>query len=743
MKPLFLDSRRTYTAKTAAALVTLSEDADTWPTEILSEVHKQIPYVSEYALNVHMDRVDAERGFGFGHVEVSSKTEVQPKPEAEALVGVQRVRIPLIVKDKMLLPLDTLVTSDAKMLPLTKERMSQAMFRPQLFDVTGVSSGDVSMVSQLYPPNRQTGGGMGGIDGNMMPGGKMASGAPRHGDFMHMQDGDSFVSAKFTPEMFRQFGVKPEGPHPDGPRHYELDGKALRTLDRDPRPSKHASDELNEEIRRVLEKKPAKSAATNIPNSSVPKVTGNTVKKSLPQMKTGSLLEAIRYDVLAQDIVTAAPHMVSLLTKNAASRSALQHIANFDLEGNRKVAAGIFGLIRADVAQLTRDGANEYTVKSASRRCWAPMLEQVDRHQALQRFGEKIVLAADMSGSVTMAEGKDVPSDDGSEAKVITEAGTYKVMDLEGKEITGLVFPNLIDPTTGLSVPSTLFFNGSQAAYQSDIVGKKVGEVTSPATSTPAGFGAWAFSGDEGPVMTLPVTVMGGVPGGEFVIQMADGSQAKYSPPPDAQFVPLQQSGMVALLSSEEAAQTVAKTASSWAEIRAVGPNRVYLSGDAVEKMASVGYHSVDSALFVLAGLGASPSISVEKIAESLGLNAPSYLPVKEVVAAGSAADLAMKTATEKLASRVVLRRDLWKEAEHIPDPMAVDTVLSLGFINQENTHKFIEHLPQLEATMNKLCELLIASRLGLQEISTDAIERTVRTLEEVISGLKVLAFAE
>lgn len=677
MKPLFLDSRRTYTAKTAAALVTLSEDADTWPTEILSEVHKQIPYVSEYALNVHMDRVDAERGFGFGHVEVSSKTEVQPKPEAEALVGVQRVRIPLIVKDKMLLPLDTLVTSDAKMLPLTKERMSQAMFRPQLFDVTGVSSGDVSMVSQLYPPNRQAGGGMGGLDGNMMPGGKMAS------------------------------------------------------------------DELNEEIRRVLEKKPSKSAATNVPNSSMPKVTGSTVKKTLPQMKTGSLLEAIRYDVLAQDIVTAATHMGSLLTKNAASRSALQHIANFDLEGNRKVAAGIFGLIRADVAQLTREGANEYTVKSASRRCWAPMLEQVDRHQALQRFGEKIVLAADMSGSVTMAEGKDVPADDGSEAKVITEAGTYKVMDLEGKEITGLVFPNLIDPTTGLSVPSTLFFNGSQAAYQSDIVGKKVGEVTSPVTSTPAGFGAWAFSGEEGPVMTLPVTVMGGVPGGEFVIQMADGSQAKYSPPPDAQFVPLQQSGMVALLSSEEAAQTVAKTASSWAEIRAVGPNRVYLSGDAVEKMASVGYHSVDSALFVLAGLGASPSISVEKIAESLGLNAPSYLPVKEVVTAGSAADLAMKTATEKLASRVVLRRDLWKEAEHIPDPMAVDTVLSLGFINQENTHKFIEHLPQLEATMNKLCELLIASRLGLQEISTDAIERTVRTLEEVISGLKVLAFAE
>lgn len=733
MKPLFLDSRRTYTAKTAAALVTLSEDADTWPTEILSEVHKQIPYVSEYALNVHMDRVDAERGFGFGHVEVSSKTEVQPKPEAEALVGVQRVRIPLIVKDKMLLPLDTLVTSDAKMLPLTKERMSQAMFRPQLFDVTGVSSGDVSMVSQLYPPNRQAGGGMGGLDGNMMPGGKMAEFHPPPSHFKAIGHNDA--DAKDLSDNWHKLGLNDSDKESF---HSEWRKRGLSCGE-----TKHASDDLNEEIRRVLEKKPSKSAATNIPNSSVPKVTGNTVKKSLPQMKTGSLLEAIRYDVLAQDIVTAATHMGSLLTKNAASRSALQHIANFDLEGNRKVAAGIFGLIRADVAQLTREGANEYTVKSASRRCWAPLLEQVDRHQALQRFGEKIVLAADMSGSVTMAEGKDVPADDGSEAKVITEAGTYKVMDLEGKEITGLVFPNLIDPTTGLSVPSTLFFNGSQAAYQSDIVGKKVGEVTSPVTSTPAGFGAWAFSGEDGPVMTLPVTVMGGVPGGEFVIQMADGSQAKYSPPPDAQFVPLQQSGMVALLSSEEAAQTVAKTASSWAEIRAVGPNRVYLSGDAVEKMASVGYHSVDSALFVLAGLGASPSISVEKIAESLGLNAPSYLPVKEVVTAGSAADLAMKTATEKLASRVVLRRDLWKEAEHIPDPMAVDTVLSLGFINQENTHKFIEHLPQLEATMNKLCELLIASRLGLQEISTDAIERTVRTLEEVISGLKVLAFAE
>lgn len=680
MKPLFLDSRRTYAEKTSAAHVTLSENADTWPNEILVEVHKQIPYVSEYALNVHMDRVDVERGCGFGHVEVSSKTEVPPKAEAEGLIGVQRVRIPLIVKDKMLLPLDTLVTSDAKMLPLTKERMSQAMFRPQLFDVTGVSPGDVSMISQLYPPSRQMGnglGGLGGLDGNIMPGGKIAS------------------------------------------------------------------DDLHEEIRRVLEKKPAKSAATNIPNSSVPADVGPSVKKTVPQMKTGSILEAIRYDVLAAHVVDAASRMSDLLVKNAASRDALRRIASFDLDSSRKVASGVFGRVRADVVQVVRDGANEYTVKSASRRAWFPSSEAIDRGELVRRFGEKIALATDMAGSVTMAEGSGAPGEESSGASIIREPGTYKVMDLEGKEITGMVFPNLIDPTTGLPVPSSLFFNGSQAAYQPDIVGTRVGDVTSPTSSTPAGFGAWAFSGDTGPAMTLPVTVLGGVPGGEFLIQMADGSQAKYSPPPDAQFVPLQQTGMVSLLSSEEAANMVTKKAYHWAELRAMGPSAVHLSGEPVEKMGAEGVHSVDSALFVLAGLGASTSAAVEKIAESLGFNAPAYLPVVPVVRADTAAGEAVKAASERLASLPTLRRDLWKEAEHLPDPMSVDTVLSLGFINAENTHTFIEHLPQLELTLNKLCELLIASRLGLQEVSTDALEKTVRTLEEVISGLKVLAFAE
>jgi hypothetical protein len=107
----------------------------------------------------------------------------------------------------------------------------------------------------------------------------------------------------------------------------------------------------------------------------------------------------------------------------------------------------------------------------------------------------------------------------------------------------------------------------------------------------------------------------------------------------------------------------------------------------------------------------------------------------------------AMLQESQKTAARAVamplLQRDLVKEAAVIPDPAAVDTVLSLGFLNSENLGIFVTHLPDLDASQMKLCELLLASRLGLQEVPAPAVEKAAKALEEVIEALKVLAFAQ
>jgi hypothetical protein len=87
------------------------------------------------------------------------------------------------------------------------------------------------------------------------------------------------------------------------------------------------------------------------------------------------------------------------------------------------------------------------------------------------------------------------------------------------------------------------------------------------------------------------------------------------------------------------------------------------------------------------------------------------------------------------------MRRDLVKEAAVIPDPAAVDTVLSLGFLNPENLGTFISAIPEIDASQTKMCELLLAARLGLAEVPAPALEKAIRSTEEVLEGLKVLAF--
>lgn len=76
-----------------------------------------------------------------------------------------------------------------------------------------------------------------------------------------------------------------------------------------------------------------------------------------------------------------------------------------------------------------------------------------------------------------------------------------------------------------------------------------------------------------------------------------------------------------------------------------------------------------------------------------------------------------------------------------ITDPTAVDAVLSLGFLNPENIATFVGYLPTLDEAQHRLCELLIAARLGLRELSEGSLERAIRALEDVVQGLRLVAF--
>jgi hypothetical protein len=656
--------------KTAMGSTRMPEDPNAWPQEVLQQLYKEVPYMSDFSPHVEMDKVDAEKGYAFGHITVMNRTETQidSSPEANSAAGIRQVRIPVVIKDGELFPLDLLVTDDSKILPLTETRLRAAIFRPQAFDVTAKTPGDQSMIGQLYPPYRQNYGFGGG-------------------------------------------------------------GGVATSVGVDKQSSAQAS--LIEAI-------------------------ANTVNES----------DLARFKSTLSD-----PEIRLAYEKNAAAViKPVQILLELDDE-RPKLASVMHLLLRPTVTQLTRvqDG---YLVKQANHRCWAPQTEFISRRDALSKLGAKIVLAADTTGAATMSEGATTeepsapPDSDMKSMGPVAEFGLYKVQTTDGKELTGYVIPNLID-VSGQQLPIALFTNGSQAAVQADILGVPVpgDSAQLPTADAPSGYGS--FFSAESHEATIPLRLQGsfspaqGEPG-VFQGETYDGRPVEVSVQPNIQTVvsmeegrmlvpahwqwlPLDQSEAVALASSEEGVPKQASALRTLSTVQVVsGGEEFSIRGHAVEKLAydEREFLDVDGAMFLLAGLGVSPAYGIKKLGQAMSGREPVQVRIgRGIKLAEELAKAASASARETLSRFPNLRQDLFKEAGFVTDPEAVDTMLSMGFLNPENVTTFIGYMPTIEKTQESLCNLLFASRLGLSDIPTAALETAVRSAEEVLEGLKTMAF--
>jgi len=658
---LFIAS--TLTFEKTASEVALPEDPNAWPNEILQELFKQVPYISDFEPHVVMDRVDAERGFAFGHIEVMNKTEIQRgmDPQAMASAGIKQARIPIIVRDRKLQPFDVLVTENAKVIPLTEARLRSAVFRPSAFDVTSLTPGDTSMIGQLYPPFRQGGGfgGGGAAMGGMGGGGKTASAR------------SSLLAA------------------------------VLPTIEADTYASFFA--------------------------------------------KIGS--EELQSAIVANAEATAGP--LGLLSK-------------YEPMSQEKMAAAIYGSVPCSVVQLTKL-AQGYQALAANHSFWAPTHHVYNRGEAVRAFGEKIVLAADTNGTVTVAEGAGAPEEAAPEEHaLVSEFGAYHVCTEAGEELTGLVFPELID-VDGHTLPMMLFTNGDAAALQGEISGTPAeGEEVTLAEGHPRGYG---FFTDGHGKATIPLDIKATLDAGEgfaLVGETFDGRQVHVMVQPNIQevagegdhmlvpdtmqWVSLDQENAVKLVSDPANEEKTAHPGRVFSTVvlRSAGEDSYSLSGYPLEKLASNDkeFLSFDQTVFLLAGLGVAPAKAMEKMAEAWGHSTPVDIRAGRQIKLASEQIGTYEKKASALRSLVhELRVDLLKEAAVIPDPVAVDTVLSLGFINPENLGTFIGYLPLIDEAQSRMCELLVASRLGMRDVPVSALEKAVRATEDVLEGLKVLAF--
>ena len=177
---LFLDSELTFEKLGYEAR--LSEDMNNWPQEIIDQLYKQAPFASDFAPKVVLDKVDPDKRYAMGHVELKNALAINPRDDntPTELRGQQKVLIPVVIKDGKMAPMDLLL-NNGTVEPLTEERLRRALFRPTLFEAIRQRPGDQTLIDQIYPPFRSYGGGRGPMGGPLISesvGSKLSSARP-------------------------------------------------------------------------------------------------------------------------------------------------------------------------------------------------------------------------------------------------------------------------------------------------------------------------------------------------------------------------------------------------------------------------------------------------------------------------------------------------------------------------------------------------------------------------------------
>ena len=408
--------------------------------------------------------------------------------------------------------------------------------------------------------------------------------------------------------------------------------------------------------------------------------------------------------------------------------------------------------------------AGGFLIKTANPETLLPQEEVVGRPEATEMLGSDIVNKVERNGTVTVSTNAAVKDTlDDATVKVVDEFGEYKVKTMDGKELMGWVFQSCID-LDGHNLSTSIFSNGSESAFQDDVAGSLVGKGTNIIDEPPKGFGCFYYSRGGSAVALVPMTIMGVVQGpdgkdtyhaqtimgSEVQVQLVPGiqeispmSEMVFAVPADCGWLPMREMTDLASTPDEFSKTAAALKLPHQVEIMWESGGTYSMRGQPVEKLAAVlpvKFIDHDQAVFNLAVLGVDPEFAKTKLASAKKLSRwCSIEGVRPVTLAAEKYAAAEKRAEKYINRMPKINVLMLKEAASLDDPLSVDRVLSIGFLNPENVSTFVSYLPEFEDTLSKLSELLIASRLGLSNVDTGALERVTRHLDRVIDGLREL----
>lgn len=479
----------------SASIARMPDDEKRWPTQILSELYKQLPFMSKLSPEIVLDRLDAEAGYALGYVQVRNLSDRELAQESIGKAS-NKVRIPIIVSDRQLQPFHTFELGK-KQYPLTKNRVEAAMMNPAMFDGTSDPPGKTSLVDQINPPYQQRQGFGMQSGGDAVAGlSKLSSATKTAGiNFSAATAGRTRKLApglKKAAEDLQQKKASMAG---------NLDGFAASTpTERKLRAGGHGR------------------LANMVGGRGLLSTNNTAIDHNVLGQKVGSICSKIagtlnptdfaRFEAAFKDPATRY-----FVEKNASVQAALHDLLSepmISAKDLKQAAVRHASMQRADVIQIVPDG-DGYKVKYSSAPFdMAPQTAQMSPEQAGQAMPPDALQTADQTGAATLTGVEATPDPLVEHPMPITGFGMYKVMEATtGKQMIGYVIPGLIDPRTGQPSPMSLFCNGSQFALQPSIVGILVNlNFNLPATSAVRGLGIFYKTDGRSLSATVPFQII-------------------------------------------------------------------------------------------------------------------------------------------------------------------------------------------------------------------------------------------
>jgi hypothetical protein len=777
MKPLYKDQLPALDRefqKEAAFAGRLSEKPENWPQELSSDLFKQLPFLSDYDVNVNMDKVDAERGFAFGYADVHNKTE-RPEQEHEE-AGLPHIRVPLVVNERMVKPFSIFMDGE-KVMPLNEERIREHLFNPSTFDLSTTAPQDPSLVEPLMPPTR-SGIGMGGdyklasADEQLLA---ALQGGKEKTSFKHIsqEQWQAMYNSLEIQKMVQEYG---SAAHPAVQNKvYEM---ATKMYGYHPKPEPPAPQKLQEHHAKLQEKQQKSSQKQQDKAKKMLADGQKLMSSSSKPAKTASLMMAIAPTLREKDVEAFVAKVASDETIQAGFiRSGIASTLVEAIDKTKRASAedrlsALAESILPTVVTIQKLPGGDFFVKSANTDAFAP--DQAAQGQQMPQQEMAGGIGADQAqqmqpGQTATAVAdpvEDTEAPQESAADVVSKFGEYLVQDLMGNQIMGWAFPTTLAWDGNFTEsPVALFTNGSAFAIQDSIAGELIGMSSQLPESPPRGEGCFYEVSRAGVRATAPVTVKSGMTGpdggemyacvdmmgNQFSVHMAPElaepqriSDTEYAIPATWTFMALNNQTQLVPDPVQMGKAAAVKIASQRVTLFWNGTFNLD-GGCGINKLASSFRHDLDpvSAEFMLGLLGVDGSRIKEKLASARKHGSVDLYNLKTITTLGEQYKGVEKTAQALMLRLPNLRRDLIKEAAALEDESTVDKVLALNFINPENLATFVGYLPELEETSEKLAEMLLSGFLGMSEIPEGAVERSMRNMEEVILALKAVQSTE